>query len=166
MFSSPSVMASASPHPAVQPTGKSCRCGIAVSRAFSLVEVVLALGVASFAMLSVLGLMPVALSSAGDALETSRVANIIQVVGSDLTQQGHSQLKSAAQPERFFDYEGVETQASEDPHFRVNVVVDDQFFVPGADAPSSHLLLARLEITPRGAQDPVRAVVSVPDTGR
>lgn len=129
-------------------------------------EVVLALGVTAFALVSVLGLLPVALNAAGDAMETSRVASIIQVVGSDLAQEGHTRLKSQTQPVRYFDFEGVELSADQDSYFQVNVVVDDQFVLPGATTPSSHLLLAHLEISMRGTQQPVRAVVSVPDMGR
>lgn len=51
------------------------RCG-----AFSLVEVTLALGVVAFALVAILGLVPVALRSAKEAVDDTRVSLIMQDV--------------------------------------------------------------------------------------
>ncbi len=50
-------------------------------RAFSLVEVVLALGLVSFSMLAVVGLLPVGLRSVKNAGEESAAANALQLLG-------------------------------------------------------------------------------------
>lgn len=51
---------------------------------FSLIEVVLALGLTSFALIGILGMFPLALSTAEDAVIETRVALIAQNIFSDL----------------------------------------------------------------------------------
>jgi uncharacterized protein (TIGR02598 family) len=54
--------------------------------AFSLVEVTLALGIIAFAFVAIVGLIPVGLSTARDAMETSVRSQIVQRVVSDVKQ--------------------------------------------------------------------------------
>jgi uncharacterized protein (TIGR02598 family) len=51
---------------------------------FSLVEVVLALGIASFALLAVVGLLPVGMKSAQDAREQAAAANVMNSIANTL----------------------------------------------------------------------------------
>jgi uncharacterized protein (TIGR02598 family) len=53
------------------------------SRGFSLIEVVLALGVASFALIAVVALLPVGIQSTKDSLEESGAVNVISQVVAD-----------------------------------------------------------------------------------
>jgi len=74
--------------------------------AFSLVEVTLALGVIAFALIAILGLIPVGLSSARDATEDTRVSLIAQDVA--VRARALFGPASAASPATnwFFDSEG------------------------------------------------------------
>jgi len=54
------------------------------NRAFSLVEVTLALGIASFCLIAILGLIPVGLSSTQAALEQTQASNIISAIVTDM----------------------------------------------------------------------------------
>lgn len=53
------------------------------SLAFSLVEVVMALGLVAFVLVAILGLLPVGLRQAGDASEEMRAVNILSTVAAD-----------------------------------------------------------------------------------
>lgn len=53
-------------------------------RGFSLVEVVIAIGVVAFALLAVLGLLPVALGTNRDATQETEAANIAALLESDV----------------------------------------------------------------------------------
>lgn len=54
------------------------------ARAFSLVEVTLALGIVSFALVSVLGLLPVGLRSIKNANEQAGAANVLNAIAASL----------------------------------------------------------------------------------
>jgi uncharacterized protein (TIGR02598 family) len=72
-------------------------------RAFSLVEVVLALGMMSFAMISVVGLIPVGLGNFRDARRLSIEAGIAQRLSGDLRLAG----RSVAAGSYYFDDQGA-----------------------------------------------------------
>lgn len=77
-------------------------------RAFSLVEVVLALGVVSFAMVSILGLIPVGLSTYRNAMNLSVEAGIAQRLVADVQRADFQNLGSA---DFTFDDQGIEVTA-------------------------------------------------------
>ncbi len=54
------------------------------ARGFSLVEVVIAIGIVAFALLAVLGLLPVALGTNRDATQETEAANIAALLESDI----------------------------------------------------------------------------------
>ena len=79
------------------------------SRAFSLVEFVLAIGVVSFAFVGLLGLLPVGLNNFGSALDTSVRSQIVQRFVSDAEQTDFDSLQNQTSPiVRYFDDEGTE----------------------------------------------------------
>ncbi len=83
-------------------------------RAFSLVEVTLALGIVAFAFVSVLGLVPVGLTNFRGAMENSIKSQILQQVASDVRQTGFLKLQEK-QPLRYFDEQGTVKGTSLDP---------------------------------------------------
>lgn len=74
------------------------RSAIRNSRAFSLVEVVLAVGVVSFAFVAILGLIPAGLTQFRQAMDTSICAQISQRVISDCQQTDFDILTQQADP--------------------------------------------------------------------
>jgi uncharacterized protein (TIGR02598 family) len=66
--------------------------------AFSLVEVVLALGVISFAILAILGVFPVGLSTGHSAQDETRAPQIAQMILSSLTAQASTQFNNVLMP--------------------------------------------------------------------
>jgi uncharacterized protein (TIGR02598 family) len=65
------------------------------SNAFSLVEVVLALGVVAFALVTVLALVPVGLESVSDSLQESQAINVLSTVVADRQASPMSQASLA-----------------------------------------------------------------------
>lgn len=79
---------------------------------FSLVEVTLAIGILSFSILTVLGLMPTGLTTMRKAMNSTIETQIVRQVGGELLLIPHSQLpKVVTDPPRYFDDEGQEQSA-------------------------------------------------------
>lgn len=74
------------------------------SKAFSLVEVVLAIGIVSFAMVSILGLIPVGLHTFRSAMDLSVEAGIAQKLVADVQRTDFQNLQST---NLSFDDQGV-----------------------------------------------------------
>lgn len=74
--------------------------------AFSLVEVVLSLGVIGFALVAMLGVFPVALRTGHDAQNETRVAQIAQDIITSITSQSQKGFPNAtvSQPSSQFSY--------------------------------------------------------------
>src|SRR4051812_25866472 len=66
---------------------------------FSLVEVVLALGIVAFAVVAIMGMFPVALSSAKDSLSETHAAMIAQMVVGQIRAQSVSGATFAVGPD-------------------------------------------------------------------
>jgi len=97
--------------------------------AFSLVEVVLALGVAAFCLIAVLGLLPVGVQTNRNASSQTAVSNIIATVVSDLrttpaaaTTSPEFAITFDAEKTLFFDASGQASPSlSGDSRYRLNV---------------------------------------------
>lgn len=79
--------------------------------AFSLIEVALAMGIISFSLLVVLGLMPVGLDTMRQAMDSTQKAQILRRISGEVMLTPWSQLKgtnSLDGKKRFFDDEGQE----------------------------------------------------------
>lgn len=78
--------------------------------AFSLVEVVLALGVVSFSLVGLIGMLPVGLSNFRQAIELQTQAQIVQQIATELQLAKFSDLNGGSYQSgfpRYFDAEGV-----------------------------------------------------------
>ncbi len=97
--------------------------------AFSLLEVVLALGVAAFCLIAVLGLLPVGVQTNRNASSQTAVSNIIATVVSDLRTTPAAAMTSPefaitfdAEKTLFFDASGQASPSlSTDSRYRLNV---------------------------------------------
>jgi len=113
--------------------------------AFSLVETTLAIGVVAFALVAMLGLLPVGLTSFREAMDASTSSRIIQRVSADLRQGSSVQTQ---QPILYFDEQGDETTAGASDGkkalYHVNTVVQPATSLPGGG--SSSLTTVTVEI--------------------
>lgn len=99
------------------------------SSAFSLVEVTLALGIVAFSLLTLVGLIPMGLTTFHKAVNASISSQIVQQVVTDMQQTDFSQLTQSI-PIRYFDDQGNELGTANNPppagtiiNYDVNVVV-------------------------------------------
>lgn len=79
--------------------------------AFSLVELVIALGIVSFAMVGLIGLLPIGLTTSREAINTTVESQIVQSLSSDLLITDFSNLKNA----EFFYNEQASPVSPSDP---------------------------------------------------
>jgi len=84
------------------PRGKSDRAA-----AFTLIEVTIAIGIASFAILSMLGVMVVGLKTLRGAIDTTVQAQITQELVATLKQADFSTITNASSWNRIYDDRGV-----------------------------------------------------------
>jgi uncharacterized protein (TIGR02598 family) len=81
--------------------------------AFSLVEVVLSVGVAAFALMALLGLLPAGLKTFKGTMNSAVGAQIAQRIFNDMQVSDWSNISNMM---RYFDEQGTETTMSNDLH--------------------------------------------------
>ena len=79
------------------------------SSAFSLVEVVLALGVTSFALLSMVALIPLGLTEAREATDSTTESQIVQYARNEIEMTPFTNLSAWAGTNSYFDNQGLPT---------------------------------------------------------
>jgi uncharacterized protein (TIGR02598 family) len=123
--------------------------------AFSLVETTLAIGVVAFALVAMLGLMPVGLTSFREAMDASTSSRIIQRVSAEL-RQGTSVV--AQQPILYFDEQGDETTANAQDGkkalYHVNTLVQTATSLPGGASSSLNTVTVEIVKNPRSEAVP------------
>jgi len=109
--------------------------------AFSLVEVTMALGIVSFGLLSVMGLMPVGLSTLRNAMDQTVEGQIVQKVSGRFLLTPFSKLQTdyAAGTNFYFDQEGEEV-AQSNATYEVKAKKPTGAVYPGASEESTNSL--------------------------
>lgn len=119
-------------------------------RAFSLIEVVLALGIISFALVSIMGVTCVGFKSFQQAISTTVETQIVQGLANQLQQTKYTSLSVAGNTNYYFNYEGGPTNSS-GAVFTVAVSTPTNVALPVPAAqspnPSANLLLVTFNIT-------------------
>jgi len=77
-----------------------------VNRAFSLVEAVISIGIVSFAMLGIFGMIPVGLNNFQSALQLTVESSIVQGVTGELQRTDFSTLSAMPATNRYYDEQG------------------------------------------------------------
>lgn len=122
-----------------------------LSRAFTLIETTLAIGIVAFAFVAILGLMPVGLTTFRKAMDASTSSRIVQQVVTDL-QQGSNTLSQ--QPIRYFDDQGDrQANANAQVIYYVNTIVQSPSTLPGGQ--SSNLATVTVEIVKNPQNKPL-----------
>lgn len=144
---------------------------------FTLVEVVLAIGIIALAFVPVLGLLPVGASVAREAIDTTVEAQITQLMTNQAQQTDFSVLdKLTDMPPQYFDYQGNKTEAAQaiyEAEFHVSARTD----LPGGVATSrlktvTICILSSKGKAPAAAEEMIenpaakKSVILVPDNGR
>ena len=114
---------------------------------FTLVEVTIAIGIASFSLLSILGLMAVGMNTMRDAIHTSIQATITQEMIASLRQTDFSTVTSADW-QRFYDDRGILTEDQALSVYETRVNFHPVPFLGGSNNPN--VQKARVEIIKNG----------------
>jgi len=137
------------------------------SAAFSLVEVTLALGIVTFSVLTLVGLIPMGLTTFHKAVNTSVSSQIVQQVVTDVQQTDFNELVSSTsqvnqQALRYFDDQGNELTNTggaipSGTIYMVNVVVNTPVTLPGGSAsPQANLACLNIEIVNNPGKVPLK----------
>jgi len=115
------------------------------AKGFTLVEVTIALAVFAFALIPLVGMMPVAMNSARDSLEISTTTQIAERLASELGQQRFSSLKDEGPI--YFDDSGQRLPShSAQAIYEVRVVLGTLVLNSGDPPLTSNLKRASIEI--------------------
>lgn len=136
------------------------------SKAFSLVEVTLAIGVVGFAFVALFSLLPVGLNLFRAAIDTSAQSQIVQRVVADAQQTDFDALKDRPVEMRYFDDQANALGTTPDiaSIYTVRVAVFPTTQLPSKFEPSANLLTLRIEIArdPAHQADPFAAENALP----
>ncbi len=103
------------------------------SRAFTLIEVVLALGVVSTALVSLLGLMALAFTMLRESIRTTTYTQIVQSLASEVAMQDFSEIDTyyaGVGHLRYYDDEGQTEKSAAKAIYKAELSVKDAM-VPG-----------------------------------
>lgn len=113
---------------------------------FSLVEVVLAIGIVGFGLVTTMGLLPVGLNTFHQAIDTSVHAQIVQQVVNDVQQTDFDTLvNSGTLVSRYFDDQGNEKKSTQPYIYQVRVTATATTNLPAGSA-SSNLATVTIDI--------------------
>lgn len=108
---------------------------------FSLVEVTIALGVFAFAVLGLMGMLPIALQTHRDAKNDTVLSQIKQRLAAEVLLTDGANLANLSEDVKIFDVEGREFTDSApdiDVVYRAKITLED-FQIPGTTLTSSSL---------------------------
>jgi uncharacterized protein (TIGR02598 family) len=115
------------------------------TRGFTLIEVTLALGVVSFALISLLGLIPAGLQTFRSSMDMSVRSQIVQRIAGDAMQTNFDTLIASESSDRYFDDQGRET-TQQSYTYQVHVQVTPSTDLPAASSPEANSNLATVQI--------------------
>ena len=123
--------------------------------AFSLVEVVLAVGIVAFAFVAILGLLPVGMTTFRQAMDTATGSQIIQRVINEAQQTKYATLVARGATTKHFDDQGNEVER-DFSIYTVEVVVTAPTLLPDSNAgrESTNLASVRVRVAHNPGRDP------------
>ena len=104
---------------------------------FSLVECVLAIGVVSFAFVSILAMIPMGMTAFRQAVDTTVGSQIVHRLINEAQQTDYSTLVANPTSEHYFDDQGNEVATMADSIYTVDVTVTAPTSLPNTATPDS-----------------------------
>ncbi len=124
---------------------------------FTLVEVVMSLGVIAFAFVSIMGMLPVGMKLFHEAIDETVASQIVNTVASGVLDTRYSNLSDLSDQVRYFDDQGNEVDdTSALKVYDVHVVVDTATALPGG-SDSSNLATIAIQLANNPASLPINA---------
>lgn len=116
---------------------------------FTLVEVVLAVGVVAFAFVTTMSLLPIGLNVSRQAMDMTAVSHIYQSLSAHTQQTDFSRLNTLAGEEYYFDAEGKAT-SPESSLYKAQFRVQPSTSLPGAQATGRLATVSIFVVSTRG----------------
>ena len=134
----------------------------ASSAGFSLIEVVMAIGIVAFAYIALFGLLPSGMSMFSKATDNSIGSQILQRVVGDAQQadftalvNGGGGLEKRQPGYRYFDYQGIEVPSMHGSIYTAEVTVVPTTELPNASTPpSTNLATVRVRLANNPNENP------------
>ena len=125
-------------NPLIRPPGvASWRRPVARRSGFSLIEVVLAIGIVSFAFVALFALVPAGLTIFRQAMDTTIGSQIVRRIINEAQQTDYQTLTAASATERYFDDQGNEVETMNDSIYTVAITVTAPTTLPNTSTPDS-----------------------------
>lgn len=116
-------------------------------RAFSLIEVVLCIGIIAFAFLAIFGMLPVGLATFRQAMDNTVGAQIIQRLVGEAQQTDFPALIATPTTLRYFDDQGNELTADKDYIYTAEIAVVAPTRLPNTStAPTTSLATVTIKL--------------------
>lgn len=138
---------------------------------FSLVEVTIATGILTFSVVSVLGILPVGLSSLRQSMDQTVESQILRSIGAQLVTTNFDEINSPSGFSFNFDEEGQAVESAQDAYYVARVSTSAPIY-PESDLSTSlasSLTTLRVELTaqpnPSAPRAPKIFSLSVANTG-
>ena len=106
-------------------------------RGFSLIEVTMAIGIVSFCLLTVMGLLSVGSSTLKQAVDQTVESQIAQKLAGEILLTPYSQLTKYAGTNIYFDDAGSSVAAVSDPRYKVQIFLTNPNYPGSANAPAN-----------------------------
>ena len=128
-----------------------------LSHGFSLIEVTIALGIVSFALIALFGLLPTGLTTFRSSIDRSVASQIAQNIISEARQTEFSSLSTLATPAgspKKFTEDGDETTEASKTIYVAKVEVDTSVSLPEAPTPNTSMAKIRVRVvnSPSGSE--------------
>ena len=100
---------------------------------FSLVEIVVAVGIVATVMVALLGMIPTGLNTVNEAADTMAEIRIAQQILGEVQMADWEDLDQWDSKPYYYDPEGnkIENQADGDVRYTCRVEIEDDLFIPG-----------------------------------
>jgi uncharacterized protein (TIGR02598 family) len=135
-------------------------------RAFSLIEITMAIGIISFAFIALIGLIPVGLTTFHKAMDVSTNSRIVQQVVTDLQQGTKTLSPTTTPPALYFDNDGDRQAArTTSTLYDVNTIIQSPSSLPGGTTTNLVTVVVEIVKNPGNAQvqlDTNSAVIQQP----
>lgn len=134
---------------------------------FSLVEVVLCIGIVAFAFLAIFGLLPVGLTTFRQGIDNTLGSQIVQRLVSEAQQTDYPTLIATAAYQRYFDEQGNEVISSKDYIYAAEISVIAPTTLPNTSTPATDSLATvtiKLASNPAHLPSPFASTSKVPYT--
>jgi len=126
---------------------------------FSLVEVTLAIGIVSFALVTLLGIVPIGLMANQEAMGQTARSHILKQISSDLGMLPYDKVSGYLAATQYYDYDGKRLSGQSGTTFTVALTNAAASYPGSTNLADLDQRLARVKVSIRRAAEPEAAAI-------